>query len=395
MKPVHQRKNQTTKFNVNEDMPMLEMTLHSKKLSYDRLYPIITQYIPVHTGEEDYDSVNILIDIESVIKKLYQPAIIEEIYHMKKKQIWQITSEIINICAHYRHFFASRLCLHTNIFLYYSDKKSNYHTAIYNGYRQDYYEKRLTYEKDIESHILNKALKENLKLIEAFLDYVPNICCINSGNVEPSLVPYMLLSSGILDEVTPTIFLSNETIYYQDLVYFPENTIQLVLRGDKSKIVTRENIWNDLGRNLKSKGDDITILPDYYPILLSIIGYKEYGVDSYNKLAVGRGIKFLEKYFIEEQNDSVFSACTSMEGYKDFLNDLKIPKDAKDIIYRNYRLLSHQNQELLAYRKSDIRMMKDRVDTTYYSPKEVKSINEKYFQMFPILIDYLYEGEEY
>jgi hypothetical protein len=181
--------------------------------------------------------------------------------------------------------------------------------------------------------------------------------------------------------------LSNEEIYYQDLASFP-NMIQLLTKGEKSRIVTRENMWDELTHRLKKK-IDVGLMPDMYPIVLAFTGYKEYSLDGFNRMAVGRGIPFVEKHF-----DMSYS---SVQSFENALEDSDIFTTEADLnkVLTNFALLSHEAQEKISYNKSFINMIEQRINTNYKNPQEVMKINEKYFQRFPILIDYLFEGEEY
>lgn len=370
-------------------MEMLQMMLHSKKLNYDRLNKIIPQYIPQRTNE--YDTVNVVVDLYDVIKQLYKPQLLEQINHMKAVDRYQITSEIINIVGHYRHYFASRLWKYTNIYFIYSDQPSSYHKSIFSEYKKDFYRKRLDIN-DSTFGTLTRIIKENFKLIKNFMEYIPHCYFINSGEVEYNIVPYLMMTEGIIDTTIPTMLVSNEEIFFQDFAH-NDKLIQLMVKGEKSKIATKENMWDILTESLKKK-PEIHLFPELYPLVLACTGYNSYGIEKVNKMGIARGIPFITKNLLDKDYISNID-YSSIEIFEKDINSSDIKEEYKEKIIENFKLLSHSATAGLAYTAKDVenirlQTMIDRIDV-----KAVKYINEKYFERFPILLNYCFEGEDY
>lgn len=370
-------------------MEMLQMMLHSKKLSYDRLNKILPDYIPQQGVK--YDTINIVIDLYDVVKQLYKPQLLEQINHMKTSDRYQITSEIINIVGHYRHYFASRLWKYTNVYFIYSGEPSEYHTSIDKDYRKEFYRKRLD-SNDATFGILTRIIKENFRLIRNFLEYVPHAYFIDTGKVEYNIVPYMMYVENLIDTSIPTLMISNEEIYFQDFVHNPK-LLQLLIKGDKSRIITQENMWDEVIKDLKKK-PDIHLFPELYPVVLACTGYNGYDIEKVNRMGVARGIPFITKELLDEGyiNNIDYS---SIEVFKESIEKSGIKEDYKQKIIHNFSLLSHSALGGLAYTRKDVENIKLQTLIERIDPKAVTYINEKYFEKFPILIDYLYEGENY
>ena len=132
------------------------MIINSKKVKYIVLDELIKK-LPVNTEE-----INLFISIDSLLKSFYNPQVNEKINVLDSDDQYMLSSEIINIAAHYRHYFWSRYQIPTNYFFYYSDKEADYCIRELPTYKSSFYGKRL-YNK-VEFRNLNKMINENLKL---------------------------------------------------------------------------------------------------------------------------------------------------------------------------------------------------------------------------------------
>ncbi|PTU25742.1 hypothetical protein DA469_22185, partial [Bacillus subtilis] len=180
-------------------MLLLEKILHSKKLSYDTLMPLVKPYInnkTIITGNDrEYNTVNIFIDFWDIVKSLYNPQTLETMNSLKQRERFMIASEVINIIGHYRHFFYSRLKMYTNFVFYYSDKRDTRLTNIDKKYRSSFYEKRLD-DKNQTFGLFNNMVKKNVHIIKLFCEYVPHAYFIKTDEMDPRLVPHLFLSEN-------------------------------------------------------------------------------------------------------------------------------------------------------------------------------------------------------
>ena len=78
-------------------------------VKYDRL----SELINLEYKGSNSSNINIFIDLYSILKPLYSANIIIDDYT-------EITSCIINMCAHYRYFFRSRYNVESRIYLIWS-----------------------------------------------------------------------------------------------------------------------------------------------------------------------------------------------------------------------------------------------------------------------------------
>ncbi|ALN97954.1 hypothetical protein Bp8pS_275 [Bacillus phage vB_BpuM-BpSp] len=371
-------------------MLQIEKILHSKKIRYDRLLPMVDQYIPI----KKFDTVNIFIDLWDVVKQIYSPKTLEVLGTFKSHEKFIISTEIINMVAHYRHFFASRKKVYTNFILYYSNEKDPDMISENPSYREDFYEKRL----DLNNPVFGKMssiINNNFKLIENFLQYVPNVHVINSRTVDHSLVPYLFLSDDsplkqdAIDINNFSIIVSNEKIHYQDLL-IRDNMLQLELRGsEKSKFVMSDDIIDNLLEKTKSVSSDFTLLPDLYSLLIGLTGYKNFSTNGIKKMGNVKALKFLQKALDEQLISNMKYKTSKVSEYTDLgkkLNDEEMIQ-----LEKNLNILNHDNYN---FKKNEIIKIKDQI-VERVDVKSVRYVVDQYFTRYPILLQELFEGEKY
>jgi hypothetical protein len=373
-------------------MLLLEKILHAKKLNYQTLIPLIKPYVsPKHIDLDGSDTVNIFIDFWDVIKPLYNPQTIDTLNNLKVDERFMISSEVINIAGHYRHFFFSRMKKYTNIIFFYSNTKDEFRTSINNDYKEVFYEKRLN-QKHTTFGILNSIVQKNVNLIKLFCEYVPHVYFINTGTVEPSLIPHLFLSDksrlnqNLIDKNSTSIIISNEKIHYQDLT-LQDRVLQLELRGkEKSRFITSEDIINVLLEKSK-KEYNLSILPDMYTLVLGLAGNTDYSVKGVKKMGNVKALNFIQKGIDQNVLKNIaYNNIDMLENLNSLLKEDELNKLKENILLLNNHMYKFNEKDLI-----NIEMqMVDRIDA-----KSVRYVVDKYFNKYPILLDMVFEGEQY
>ncbi|AMS01304.1 hypothetical protein AR9_g220 [Bacillus phage AR9] len=376
-------------------MLLLEKILHSKKLSYDTLMPLVKPYInnkTIITGtDREYNTVNIFIDFWDIVKSLYNPQTLETMNSLKQRERFMIASEVINIIGHYRHFFYSRLKMYTNFVFYYSDKRDTRLTNIDKNYRSSFYEKRLD-DKNQTFGLFNNMVKKNVHIIKLFCEYVPHAYFIKTDEMDPRLVPHLFLSENsrlkqnIINKNDMNIIISNEKIHYQDL-NLQDRILQLELRGkEKSRFVASEDIIDILLE--KSKKDYyFSILPDMYSLLVSLTGYKDYDISSIKKMGNIKALNFIQKCIDNNILKNIeYNNTDLLNGLRDELGEENLKELYKNMQLLNNNLYNFSNKDIINIESQ----LFDRIDA-----ESVKFVNSKYFDRYPILLEYVFEGEKY
>lgn len=361
---------------------LIEKIFNSKKVPYSQLLTILKPYISVYNFQE-YSNVNIFIDVFNIMKQIYNPQTIESINSLKNSERRIIASHLINMISHYRHFFASRLQMYTTFYFFYSTREATKLKNINSNYRSTFYDKRLNTDNPVFG-ILNEIVKENFKLAKTFIEYVPHAYFIDSKDLEPNAIPYNIISRKNNSELS--IIISNDSIFYQDLL--DDNTIQLELRSDKTRIVTSENMFEILLEKTKKDISSYSLLPDCITILQALSSFKDYDIKGVKNMGYARAFDFVQKALDNNliSNIEYSSPDTLANSLSSLLND-----EEKLILKNNMSLINHNYLNICNNYTDVINcQLTERKDA-----EGVKKVNNTYFEKFPILLDFCFEGEEY
>lgn len=366
---------------------LLNQILHSKKVAYKNFIPLTKPYLDYN---KKMQNVNIFVDVYDILKQLYNPQTIENLSNLKHKERFIIASEIINIVSHYRHFFASRYEKFTTFYFFCSTKESSYMKDIYPEYKKDFYDKRLNINHQLFG-VINNIVLWSFRLIKNIMQFIPHVYFIDTGVLEPNIIPNFILNNIVKDDDVNMI-ISNDELFYQDLLIKDDSFI-LELRGEKTRIITRENMFDYLLSSTKKSFNDYpNILPEMLNIIIPLISHKNYNIPSIRNMGITRALSFvskgIDKNFIstlsEYRNNEELWTSLKNSGLKDEeIEKYKINYSLvnhKEIIDRNYK-----NYENII----DINLI-ERQDA-----EGLRITNEKYFSGNPILLDYCFEGEEY
>lgn len=361
----------------------LEKILHSKKVAYKNFIPMIKPYVD---RTKINQNVNIFIDLWDILKQLYNPKIIESFSLLNNEDRFTITSELINLVSHYRHYFGSRLEKYTTFYFFISSKESLYHKKIYKDYKKDFYEKRLNENNSIFGN-LNKIIMDTFKTMKIIMQFIPNCYFINTSSIDSNVIPYFIISESS-DNDDLNIIISNDELQYQCLLL--KNTLILELRGEKTRFSIREDIIDNLLSSTKKTSSDYpNILPDNLNIFLPFISQKNYNIESIKNMGITRALSFTEKMIEKDlikplseyiNNDILLNALK-----ENGLNDEEVNKYSMNYSLINFKEVIEKNRN--TYVNILESSLIDRED-----PEGLRKMNEKYFSKSPILLNYCYEG---
>lgn len=217
---------------------------------------------------------NIYVDLYSICKPIFSESnrtIIED--------YTELTTELINLCAHYRSFF-KKLSVRTKFYLVWSKNICDINRKLVPGYNEVFFNKS-------KIKIFDDFINNNLDLLEIIVPYLPDIFFIRSiKNYESSVI-----ISSLIDTVSggiPNLIISNDT-YPLQLTAIHPNTCLLVpikyLQEDDSFMVPineknnfREKFWGVLNKINEHKSESTilqTISPINFPLFFSLIGMKK------------------------------------------------------------------------------------------------------------------------
>jgi hypothetical protein len=354
--------------------------LNSKKIKYLILEPMISGYML------GVNEVNCFISLNSLLKSFYgynADIIAEDLSNISFNAL---SSEIINIAAHYRHYFWSRHHVPTTFYIYYSTEMSDYCLNINTSYKKKYYSKRNGTSSIKEYNTINTIIEKNYELINIISEYLPNIFFINTGTFESSATPQFLLDKNINKDMDGVLnlVLTADKIDFQ--LCTNHNTLVINVDSDLSKLITKDKLLETLFGSKKSP-KKMEISPYFYVPMLSIIGYKSYDIDGirgYGPIATYKRIgNLIDNGSIENIE------YKSMDKVSKLISP-KFPLDA-DKINNNFKILSYKNLSNNITKKEFINIKKQLVNKS--DNMSLMSINDKYYRKNPLMLIELMEGE--
>lgn len=356
---------------------MMQIILNSKKIKYSVLEPLILKNIPKDTQE-----INIFISVDSLIKQFYNPKINETINALDSEDKFLLSSEIINVIAHYRHFFYSRYNMPTNYFLYYSGAKSFYNLTKDENYKKDYYEKCISSKS--EFYNLNKMIKKNLELANLLSEYLPNIYIIDTKSLEPSVLPYYIINNNQgVNGLTNLILTTNQVDYQLANL---DRTFIVNLKMDESEIINKDNLMKKLLKTSKIK-DNTPLDSNFYLTTLAISGFKPFNVEGLKGYGYTKVVSKLEKAITNGKivNDNL-SANLLLTANQLFTEQKQI-----NTIKKNYKILSYEN----LFKNISPKEL-DNINNQINNKSDNMSlleINRLYYERYPLMLIELMEGE--
>ena len=245
------------------------------------------------------DKINVFINLETAFKNLSMTPDIETKLLLHKKYPIILTSNIINLAAHYKRFFVSN-GLDTHVYIYNTDLDSDkFNQRKYNPDYRSYY--LIKYNQNPKFAALTEGLKTKiLPEVKTLCDFIPGVYYISAQNIAGSLVPYIVAKS---DESRKNLVISGDVLDSQ--MTFLDNFFATYLYRSVGirkacsniteflQVFTKkdENYCKELGNTYGYHGT--------YCSLMSVLGNRIRSIDGIN----GYGIQTLKRSI----NDGVSS----------------------------------------------------------------------------------------
>jgi hypothetical protein len=354
---------------------MLENLINLRKTKYIFLDEILKPKINPKTT-----NINFFIDVRSLLKIIYNPNIMEAFLSLNTDEKWLISSELLNIAAHYRHYCYTRLGKYSTFYYFWSDKECKSLIKQNLEYKMNFYRKYLSKVGTFE--VINKLIEKNIKLSSKISEYLPHIYFINSDIEEPNTVPYHFIKKAS-DEDT-NILLTNDKTIHQLIAYNPNNII-MTMSGDSSKTYLPEEL-------LASIKEDTKLVPHFYSYILSISGCESYNIKNVRNYGLFRALDFLERCV-----SSGHLSNLRYDNLDSFLNDIK--KDSRgnyisETIKNNFNLIDIKTIYEKIPEVNKIKFFDDSI-IDFTDSKSLRFVNDYYYKKYPLLLDFLMEGEAY
>lgn len=375
-------------------MPRFSMNamIYSNYIRYDRLRELIINEFR-GTADEDCININVFIDLYSLMKNAYH----RDDFAVDAEDKYALAAGAINMAAHYRAFFNSRLGVNTKIFIVSSFNNYKYLSAINPQYHS---------QVDLDGIKVEYFLK-NISALSVISPYLPNIYFKHYDYATSAAAIRDIMGFNLSNgNKNPNIIITKDILNYQLVNFQPVRT--LILRpkkisenqdsSDISYLINKYNLMRILlwERNRGKKPDPTTmeqryqkismINPELFSAMLSIIGCQEYGYKSI--LSLPSTINAFHKIIIENQfllNQynynplDLFRLVEENAKTKRNINIVELESRFRtmDTIYL-YDQMQALNIELMTKIPDDL-----------YAPEMLKKINDKFFVDNPLDLNVL------
>ena len=345
----------------------LDAIIYGSYTKMDRLAKIVFETFS-NTSIAAATHLNIFIDLYSVLHPVFS-----EHYRVNIDNYTDITSGIINMCAHYRNFFRG-LGVSTTFYLIYSDNICEFNRKFVAEYNASHVAKS-------QIKMFRDIVDNNMELLYTICPYLPNIHFIRSiNNWESSVIIGNIIET--LNDGNPNLIISKDiyplqlcciypyTSYLYPLKYHGEDRSIMVPLNEKPGF--RTEFWT---LYLKDKiGKTKTELTGISPINVSLL-------EAMNGLTC-RGISGLYNIITCK---NIIQYITNGEDIKIDINQLRLNEKISESINLNIiesRLKSLDILYALPYYKQDPESKYKFVNLEDNST--INMINAKYFEKNPL-----------
>lgn len=259
---------------------MIDKISYLKKLKYEDLNNLlISQFI-----NQKYNQINLYFDVRNIFRKLfteqyvnyYDNVIGTDFIYNKGVFI----NELLNTIGHYKKYFEKK-GMFTQVFLYYNDKPSAFHTAFNPTYKKYYYDKYLD-KNGLYSGLID-YFDKSLEICKSITAYFENIHMFNVGDMDTDAIPYHLMNNlnnemnkyhmifgYSLKNLTYLNYYSNVWLFHptQENVYFATK--------DQGQV---EYLNKELNNASLKKFHNFNELRNYTIPMLAMTGIEKYGIN--------------------------------------------------------------------------------------------------------------------
>ena len=351
----------------DSDNIKLSQIIYGSYVKMDRLSKIVYETF-ANTSISEATHLNIFIDLYSVLHSVFS-----EHYRVNIENHTDITSGVINMCAHYRQFFKG-LGVHTTFYLVFSFNTCELNRKFVAGYNE-------VFLKKSKIKLFNEVAMNNFDLLNTICPYLPDIHFIKSiYNYESAVIIANLIET--INDGNPNLIISRDLYPLQLCALYPYTSYLYPLksRGEDLSIMVpisektnfRHEFWELFKRDKinKTKTDLSEISPLNFAFVCALNGFLHRGVDSIYNILDARKISLR----ITNGED------IKVSSYQ-LLNDPEISKII-NVEVVDARMKAMDVQFALPYYKLDPEAQYNLINV--FDSGAINHINSKYFQNNPL-----------
>lgn len=339
----------------------IERLINSSNIKYEILVNIVNEAFVGSTATE----ANIYVDLYSILNILYGNINIEF------GNFNTLASCIVNIAAHYRHFFRTRYGVDTSVYFIYSTNTP----YINNQFIKDYNAKNK--DKILNKTIVTKYIKNNIDVLKTLIDYLPNIYLIES-EFETGVCIYDLMCRTDLDNRKAHIILTKDIYNYQLVNMKPQTIILRPKSNDSSFYINEFTLFRHYFSERKIKKDTTILSPSLLSMVMSLSSVKERNINMI--FTVTKAVRLLEDAV--KDNKILNGYNSDIQYVWDSIWNKDFPIEFITFNSR-FKSIDIMSQYLIYINSTECINIENKL-VNIYAPESVKHINNKYFKNNPL-----------
>ena len=340
----------------------MSRVINANYVKYDALKKLIIE----NFKGSNINTMFIYIDMYSICKSLYNDNVVIEDYTI-------LTSNIINMCAHYRDFFR-RMNVDTAFFIINSQNHPHMNTQLVSNYNDK------VYNDFIVNAQMSDMIKQNNELLEIICPYLPDICFINRTS-EVSVIACDIMRKYDMNDNFAHMVISKDPYTWQ-LVTTKPNTV--ILRPKKkdgvdiSYMINRGNVMQHYYTLRKIKQQSTLISPELLTVILAATSLPERNIKSMvsaSKVIQALNSLIIDKRIINGYNSDPIFIYTELQN-------MGISKISPYIASARFKAIDVACQQIAYMNTIEALYSTEILNLT--DPNGVKEINEKFFKDNPL-----------
>lgn len=266
----------------------VEQVVCASYVRYEKLQSLVYNTFS-NTSIAQATKLNVFVDLYSVMKSIFS-----EHGHtdLSKGNYTDLTSCLINLCAHYRNFFRT-LGVYTRFFLIFSLNTGDFYTKFIQNYN-------MAFKQKSEVKLFKDMVGANFQLLDIITPYIPDVHFIHSDeNYESTVIMSYIINN--YSEGCPNLIISRDlyplqlctthpyTSYLYPIKRYGQDDSIMVSISEKPSF--REDFWNLVGTIRQfdpSKLYDIS--PVNFPLLSALNRFPERGLPALANIVAAKNI---------------------------------------------------------------------------------------------------------
>lgn len=352
--------------------PSIEQIMYGNYIKYDSLKRLTIESL----GYSSSDKLHIYIDVYSIILPLLRSRVTIGSFS-------NITSSIINLCAHLKSYYMNAHRVDTDFYIVFSLNCPTSARGYYNNYNF-----KMT-DDFIKNKHLFSIIKENSNLLNILCPYLPNIYFIEDNNTEAAVIIHDLINKNkcIDNNTVPHMILSKDIYMYQ-VVAMNDNTVifrpakDIETKMDISYYIDRSNIYNmyrtHASKSKPTRTYDGILSPELFSLVLSMSNLScrnIYILQNFNTVMTLLENCVLDKRINNAYTNDIDYLLTLIPNNKEKCPDYFVSARFKalDLLFQHYIYTNSVNYNMISGNIVNL-----------YDPDAVREINNKYFVENPL-----------